>query len=181
MIDVVLGEQWLLGKVPSSQLADTTEQVRMYQASGWGRPAPSQPYWGQALEKCTQRSSDLGCRAAIIICFVNVVVEFKMRMVVFQVKYPCREHCFKLLGENSVSCSSHVWSGLSHLKEVGLNNQNFTYPVYQSMWSFWLFWKLLCCYIYIYIYSRKLKWSKNCEPHKHHSKYHYLKIIVGNA
>lgn len=109
----------------------------------------------------------LGCRADIIIHFAKVAVEFKMGMVVFQVKYLCRELCFKFLGKNHVSGPSHVWSGLSHLKERGPNNQNFYNTIYQSiyfqywpsvsvMWSFLLFWKLLwSCIrknIYIHLY-----------------------------
>lgn len=39
MIDVMLGEHWLLGEEPSGQLADTTEQVSVDKASGWGRHA----------------------------------------------------------------------------------------------------------------------------------------------
>lgn len=39
MIDVTLGEHWLLGQEPSGQLADTTQQVSADKASGWGRHA----------------------------------------------------------------------------------------------------------------------------------------------
>lgn len=104
----------------------------------------------------------LGCRADISICFAHVAIEFKKGMVVFLVKYPCREHDFKLLGENPISSPFHVCSGLNHLKELESSNQNFYYPVYQSiysqhwlsvsvMWLLWLFWKLLCCCIKKYI------------------------------
>lgn len=37
---------------------------------------------------------NLAAELNIIICFANVVVEFSIRMLVFQVKYTCGRHCF---------------------------------------------------------------------------------------
>lgn len=73
MIDVMLGEQWLLGKLPSSPLAKTSEQVRMFQAPGWGWPVDAEAETTCGEDVYPDRSA-FDSWGEYYYCFANIAV-----------------------------------------------------------------------------------------------------------